>query len=255
MIETITTVERWRPVARQLRREDCSIGFVPTMGALHRGHAALLARSKAENAVTVASVFVNPAQFDDAGDLEAYPRTLDEDRALLANLRVDYLFAPDRGTIYPDDYRFRVTERDLSTVMEGAHRPGHFDGVLTVVLRLLEIIRPTRAYFGEKDYQQYLMVRDLASAFFLETEIVPCPTVREPDGLALSSRNVRLSADARALAGRFARRLAGAGPADEVKRDLEAMGVEVQYVEERLGRRFAAVVIGGVRLIDNVALD
>ncbi|MGE0551969.1 MAG: pantoate--beta-alanine ligase [Gemmatimonadales bacterium] len=255
MTETITTVEQWRRVARQLRREGRSLGFVPTMGALHRGHAALLERSKAENDVTVASVFVNPAQFDDARDLDAYPRTLEEDRALLASLHVDFLFAPDRGAIYPDDYRFRVAERELSTIMEGAHRPGHFDGVLTVVLRLLAIVRPTRAYFGEKDYQQYLLVRDLAAAFFLETEIVPCPTVRESDGLALSSRNVRLSAEARALAGRFARRLAGPGPAAEVERDLQAMGVDVQYVEERFGRRFAAVVIGGVRLIDNVAID
>jgi len=255
MTEIVTTVEGWRSVRRRLEVERRSVGFVPTMGALHRGHAALIARSQSENPVTAVSIFVNPTQFNDAADLAAYPRTVEQDHAMLEELGVEFLVLPDRGTVYPDGYRFRVTESELSTILEGAHRPGHFDGVLTVVLRLLEIVRPTRAYFGEKDYQQYLLVRDLAAAFFLPTEIVPCPTVREPDGLALSSRNVRLSGPARELAGRFARRLAGRGPVDAVRRDLEGMGVDVQYVEERFGRRFAAVVIGGVRLIDNVAID
>jgi pantoate--beta-alanine ligase len=250
----LRTVAEWRAVRAPLGQQGRSVGLVATMGALHAGHTSLCRRSVAENHLTVASVFVNPTQFNDPRDLAAYPRDLDRDLAALAAAGVDYCLAPDPAEIYADRYRFRVTERDVAAIMEGAFRPGHFDGVLTVVLRLFEIVRPTRAYFGEKDYQQYQLVRDMAAAFLLETEVVPCPTVREPDGLALSSRNVRLSPSARELAGRFARRLAGAGPAEAVRRDLEAMGIEVQYVEEHAGRRYAAVVVGGVRLIDNVAI-
>jgi len=224
------------------------------MGALHAGHLALFRRCVAENQATVASIFVNPAQFNDPRDLGAYPRTLDADRAVLEAAGVDYLFLPDERTVYPDAYRFRVTESALSRLLEGVHRPGHFDGVLTVLLRLFHIIRPTRAYFGEKDYQQYRLVREMAAAFFLDLDVVPCPTVREADGLALSSRNVRLSPAGRELAGRFARRLAEGGGADAIRRDLAALGITVQYVEELEGRRYAAVVIEGVRLIDNVPL-
>jgi pantoate--beta-alanine ligase len=224
------------------------------MGALHAGHEALFRRAAAECDLAVASIFVNPAQFNDPADLAAYPRTLDADRALAEGAGIRYLFLPEHAAIYPDGYRYRVTEQTESRVLEGEHRPGHFDGVLTVVLRLLQIVRPHRAYFGEKDWQQYALVRDMAAAFFLEVAIVPCPIVRDPDGVALSSRNVRLSPEARALAARFAARLARGGPPPEIGRDLEALGIEVQYVAERDGRRLAAVVIGGVRLIDNVPL-
>jgi pantoate--beta-alanine ligase len=254
VIRPVRTGAEWRAIRAPLAQQRRSLGLVATMGALHEGHASLCRRSVAENDVTVATVFVNPTQFDDPRDLAAYPRDLERDLALLEAARVDYALVPDPAEIYSDQYRFRVTERSLATIMEGAFRPGHFDGVLTVVLRLFELARPTRAYFGEKDYQQYQLVRDMAAAFLLEVEVVPCPTVREPDGLALSSRNVRLSPAARALAGQFARRLAGSGPPAAVRRDLEAMGIEVQYVEEHAGRRYAAVVVGGVRLIDNVAI-
>ena len=251
---TVSTVAEWRAIRRRVEAEGRTLGFVPTMGALHAGHLALFRRSVAENQATVASIFVNPAQFNDPRDLGAYPRTLDADRAVLEAAGVDYLFLPDERTVYPDAYRFRVTESALSRLLEGVHRPGHFDGVLTVLLRLFHIIRPTRAYFGEKDYQQYRLVREMAAAFFLDLDVVPCPTVREADGLALSSRNVRLSPAGRELAGRFARRLAEGGGADAIRRDLAALGITVQYVEELEGRRYAAVVIEGVRLIDNVPL-
>jgi pantoate--beta-alanine ligase len=244
----VTRLDEWLAIRAGLHPER-TIGFVPTMGALHRGHASLLERSVRENAITVASIFVNPAQFNDASDLAAYPRTMEADRAVVEAAGVTYCLAPEHDAIYPDAYRYRVTETELTRIMEGAHRPGHFDGVLTVVLRLLSLVRATRAYFGEKDYQQYELVRGMAEAFFLGVDIVPCPTVREPDGLALSSRNVRLGEHDRALAGQFARRLAAGGAVEAVRRDLEGMGIRVEYVEERWGRRFAAVVLGGVRLI------
>jgi pantoate--beta-alanine ligase len=254
MTALVSSVREWREIRAGIAADGQTVGLVPTMGALHEGHAALCRRARAETDVVVASVFDNPTQFNDPADLRAYPRTPEADRSLLAGLGVPYLFAPDEAAIYADGYRYGVVETELSGLMEGAHRPVHFNGVLTVVLRLLSIVLPHRAYFGEKDYQQYLLVRDMAKAFFVDVEIVPCPIEREPNGLARSSRNARLTAAGRELAGRFARRLAGDGPADTIRRDLEAMGIEVQYVEEHLWRRFAAVVIEGVRLIDNVPL-
>jgi pantoate--beta-alanine ligase len=229
-----------------------TLGFVPTMGALHEGHLSLVRRSRAENDLTLVSIFVNPTQFDDPSDLAGYPRTLDADAALLEAEGVNFLLVPRERDLYPDTYRYRVGENQLSMVLEGAHRPGHFDGVLTVVLKLLEITSAERAYFGEKDWQQLTLVRGMAEAFFLKTEIVACPIVREVDGLALSSRNRRLLPADRVRAPLFHRALAAAGSAEEARRTLQAAGFEVDYVEERDGRRLGAVRLGGVRLIDNV---
>lgn len=253
-LELLTAIPAWTEIRHTLERAGRTVGFVPTMGALHAGHESLFRRSAAECDVTVASIFVNPAQFNEPADLAAYPRTLEADRRLAEGAGVDYLLVPEAGAIYPDRYRYRVTETEESRALEGEFRPGHFDGVLTVVMRLLQIVRPTRAYFGEKDWQQYSLVRGMAEAFFLDVDIVPCPIVRDPDGVALSSRNVRLPPPARARAAEFAARLARGGPPEEIRADLEARGITVEYVAERDGRRLAAVVIGGVRLIDNVPL-
>lgn len=237
-----------------------SVGFVPTMGALHAGHAALLARSRKENQHSVLSLFVNPTQFDRAEDLRTYPRTFEADLALAEEQGVDLVFAPeDPKLLYPDNYRTRVTESELSQVLCGKSRPGHFDGVLTVVLKLLQITQAHRAYFGEKDFQQLELVRQMADAFFLSTTIVPCPIVRDVDGLALSSRNVRLTPRGRNLAGQFAKILADSTtPLEHVRQRLLNLGVEIDYLEDRTissrARRFAAVHVDGVRLIDNVPL-
>lgn len=233
---------------------DRKIGFVPTMGALHAGHASLIERSVAECDVTVLSIYVNPTQFDNRDDLGKYPVTLDEDVALAASLGADLAFAPDYNEIYPDDYRYRIEENDLSRMLCGAHRPGHFTGVLTVVMKLLNIVRPHRAYFGEKDYQQYRLIDGMTRAFFVDVEIVPCPIVRESDGLALSSRNVNLDRAGRKKAPMIHELIASDIGDDEVKRRLRQAGLAVDYVESREGRRFAAVRVGDVRLIDNVAL-
>lgn len=231
-------------------------GFVPTMGALHEGHLSLIARSRSENARTVASIFVNPAQFDDAGDLARYPRTIDQDLAMLEAAGCDLAFLPAARDLYRDGYRYRVTENERSLELEGASRPGHFDGVLTVVLKLLLLVRPERAYFGEKDFQQLQLVEGMTDAFFLDTAIVRCPTVREPDGLAMSSRNRRLGSLERAKAPAFHRvlteSLAAGSNAREAQDALEREGFDVEYVADRDGRRLGAVRLGGVRLIDNV---
>jgi pantoate--beta-alanine ligase len=233
-----------------------SAGFVPTMGALHDGHLSLMRRARGENAHMWASIFVNPAQFDESADLQSYPRPLEEDLAVLRATGCDLVFLPRADEIYPDDYRYRVIETELSRRYCGAGRPGHFDGVLTVVLKLLMLVRPERAYFGEKDFQQLRLVEGMTKAFFLDTEIVPCPLVRETDGLAMSSRNRLLTSEERGRAPVFHRVLARsveeARPSAAAAAELKQEGFEVEYVADHDGRRLAAVRLGKVRLIDNV---
>lgn len=247
-----TELGDWRRQRRAL--DGLSLGFVPTMGALHAGHGALVAASVAANDQTVVSIYVNPTQFDQPRDLAAYPSDLGQDLALLEQWGVEHVLCPRYEDIYPDGFRYRVVETELSQRWCGAHRPGHFEGMLTVVLRLLNLVRPARAYFGEKDYQQLLLVRGMAEALFLDVEIVGCPTVREADGLALSSRNRRLDPDQRRLAAAFNRELKQAGSARQAERALEQQGFKVDYVDDYQGRRLAAVQLGEVRLIDNVPL-
>jgi pantoate--beta-alanine ligase len=235
-----------------------TIGFVPTMGALHEGHRRLLQRSVRECDVTVLSVYVNPTQFNNPSDLEHYPRTVDDDLAVARQTGVDVVITPGYADLYPDDFRYRVEETRFSRELCGAHRPGHFTGVLTVVMKLLNLVRPQRAYFGEKDYQQYLLIRDMAEAFFLDTEIVPCPTVREASGLALSSRNALLDAPGRERAPRFPCLLRNAESDASASAALTEAGFTVDYVQSLHGRRFGAVTVTAgerqVRLIDNVPL-
>ena len=173
---------------------------MPTMGALHEGHASLVKRSVAENGVTVVSVFLNPTQFNDKKDLERYPRTLDADCRLLESCGADYVFAPSVEEMYPTPDKRHFEFPPVTTVMEGAHRPGHFNGVCQVVSRLFYIVRPDRAYFGEKDWQQIAVIKALVRYLGLKLQIVECETVREGDGLAKSSRNTLLSADERKIA-------------------------------------------------------
>ena len=254
-MQTVETVAEWKQVRTEIESTGETLGFVPTMGALHAGHTSLVERCLAENDKAVVSIFVNPTQFNDPNDLEKYPRTMDVDSGMLETLGVDHLFLPDRATVYPDDYRYRLTETDLSTRLCGAHRPGHFEGVLTVVMRLLNIIRPRKAYFGEKDYQQYRLIADMAAAFFMDVEIRSCPIVRDADGVAVSSRNALLSSDSRRRAAEFASILKNGESATAVRNSLEDRGIQVDYVEDWSGRRLAAVFIDDVRLIDNVEIE
>lgn len=246
-------LDAWRAFRNE--QADWAPGLVPTMGGLHAGHRSLVRRCVAENGVTVVSLFLNPTQFDQASDLDAYPARLDDDLAALERWGVDHVLLPEREAMYPDGFRYRVSETDLARRLCGAHRPGHFDGVLTVVLKLLNLVRPARAYFGEKDWQQLQLVRGLVEAFFLDTEIVACPVVRAPDGLALSSRNARLDGRQARLAPMLHRSLVeGATPQATADR-LESLGFDVDYVEDLDGRRLAAARLGEVRLIDNVPLE
>ena len=250
------SLAQWRDARRALTG---AVGFVPTMGALHAGHASLLQRSVVENDLTVASIYVNPTQFNDPGDLAAYPSPSGADLKMCESLGVSHVLIPAKEDMYPDDFRYRVEETELSRELCGAHRPGHFTGVLTVVMKLLNLVRPRRAYFGAKDFQQYLLIRGMAEAFFMDLEIVACETVREHDGLAMSSRNALLNVESRALASEFNRVLRSADSDAKARGELERLGFAVDYVVARFGRRLAAVSVpgreGSVRLIDNVELD
>ncbi len=186
-----------------LRKQGKSIGFVPTMGALHEGHASLVRRSVQDNDVTVVSVFVNPTQFNDKNDLKNYPRDLEADCRLLETCKADFVFAPEVEEMYPVPDTRQFEYPPVSTVMEGAHRPGHFNGVCQVVSRLFYIVRPDRSYFGEKDWQQIAVVKAMVRHLGLTVQIVECPIVRDADGLARSSRNTLLTKEERAIAPRI----------------------------------------------------
>lgn len=253
MIRVANSIQEWKQIAASPKYRASTVGFVPTMGAIHRGHLSLIERSRKENEITVVSIFVNPTQFDNPEDLQKYPRTFDQDCQMLERADVDYLFSPDYHSLYPDEYRYRLQESALSKELCGRFRVGHFDGVLTVVMKLLQLVQARRAYFGEKDYQQYVLVKGMAEAFFLTAEICSCPTLREDDGLAMSSRNVRLSPEGRKKAAEFARLLRTSMNSQERLNALQKLGT-VDYVEERFGRRFGAIHIDGIRLIDNMEL-
>ncbi|PJD95087.1 MAG: pantoate--beta-alanine ligase [Legionella sp.] len=253
-MEIFNSLTAWRH-ARAAFSTKKTIGFAPTMGNLHDGHASLMRASRAENDYTVTSLFVNPTQFNNPDDFTHYPRTLDADLALLEALGVDFCILPTQEALYPDAYNYQVSEHKLSTIMEGAHRPGHFNGVLTVVMKLLQLVKPTRAYFGEKDYQQYLLIKAMTESFFLDTAIKACPTVRESSGLAYSSRNNRLNKEQKQQAETFAQLFHQPSlPINELVNQLQGQGITVDYIEDYQNRRFAAVHIGDIRLIDNYAL-
>ncbi|HAI75007.1 MAG TPA: pantoate--beta-alanine ligase [Microscillaceae bacterium] len=181
----------------QKKREGKRVGFVPTMGALHQGHISLINASTEHNDITVCSIYVNPTQFNNPADLKKYPRTLAADKAMLQDAGCQVLFLPDNAVMYPVETKLQLNFGRLEKTMEGKHRPGHFNGVGLVVSKLLHIVEPDVAYFGQKDLQQYLIIRQMVQELFFPTALVCCPIVREPDGLAMSSRNVRLSKAAR----------------------------------------------------------
>jgi len=268
-----------------IRKEGNRIGFVPTMGALHQGHLSLIRRSKADADFTVVSIFVNPTQFNSQEDLINYPKNPEADAAFVQAAFADMLFSPEEKEIYPDvASKSHIPQVDLGNmdqVMEGAHRPGHFKGVIQVVHRLFDIVKPDVAFFGEKDFQQLAIVRAMVKQLNLPVEIVACPTIRERDGLAMSSRNARLTTEQRAEAAVIFKALDDVRdrchdmPLTSLKaraaQMIEASGhFKVDYVEiadadtlmpvqsmDDAGniRCFVAATIGGIRLIDNVILQ
>lgn len=241
---------------RQWRKDlgSLHVGFVPTMGALHQGHASLLKHSRRENEVSVLSIYVNPTQFNNSEDLSKYPKTWDQDCTLAAENEVDLIFAPRYEDIYFDNYRYKIQETEESHLLCGAHRPGHFDGVLTIVMKLFQLVKPHRAYFGEKDFQQLRLIEGMVKSFFMDIEIVPVKTLREQDGLAMSSRNLRLSDEERKKAAAIYANLKSALEIKEIKNNLAGQGMSVDYIEDHWNRRFVAAHVGSVRLIDNLEL-
>jgi pantoate--beta-alanine ligase len=199
-MEIIRTVEWMKQTSRQAEAVGRVIGLVPTMGALHEGHLSLVRAARERCSPIVVSIFVNPKQFGPSEDFQKYPRDFEKDRALVENLNVDYLFVPEAAEIYPRDFHTSVHVEGLSEKLEGRIRPGHFQGVTTVVLKLFEIVRPRFAYFGRKDAQQARIIRQMSADLNLDSEIVVCPILREPDGLAMSSRNAYLKNDERRAA-------------------------------------------------------
>ena len=240
---------------REARGGARDVALVPTMGAFHDGHRSLFRAARAESELVVVSLFVNPAQFDNRDDLAAYPRDEARDAAIAEEEGVDVVFAPPRGELYPDGYETWVDVEQLGSRLEGEYRPGHFRGVATVVLKLLNIVRPARVYFGQKDAQQIAVVRRMVRDLNVDVDVRVLPTVRDRDGLALSSRNVRLSSHDRERALALPRALAtrDAGRARELLDGLDVDYIAVADFEPPV--LAAAVRVGGVRLIDNVPLE
>ncbi len=262
-------------------KNGTTIGFVPTMGALHEGHLSLVEKAKKENDIVVVSIFVNPTQFDNADDLKNYPKTIEKDLSLLKSFNCDIVFTPTPEEIYADDIKSEVFDFDgLEFQMEGKFRVGHFDGVGTIVERLFEIVKPHKAYFGEKDYQQFQIVRKMVAKKKLSVQIIACPIHREKDGLAMSSRNIRLTKEHRDAAPFIYKTLKkakiqfGTKNASEVVKWVENEFknhpiFRLEYVEiadentllpvetknpTKKYRAFIAVFAGNVRLIDNISL-
>lgn len=277
-MKLIHTIHELRAELEACRLAGKTIGLVPTMGALHEGHASLVKRATEENDVTVVSIFVNPTQFNDPADLEKYPRTLAEDSRLLEELQADYAFAPSVAEVYPEPDTRVFHFPPLDEVMEGPRRPGHFNGVAQIVSKLFYFVQPNRAYFGEKDFQQLAIIREMVRRMQYPLEIVGCPIVREEDGLALSSRNTRLSAEERKSALKISQTLfesrafAASHTVAETQKFVEdaiasAPGLRLEYFELVDGNTLQkiadwkdttyavgciTVFCGEVRLIDNI---
>lgn len=277
-MKLVQTIKELRSELDTLRGEGKTIGLVPTMGALHAGHASLVKRAVAENDVVVVSDFVNPTQFNDKNDLVKYPRTLDADCELLEKVGAAFVFAPSVEEIYPEPDTRQFSYAPLDTVMEGRFRPGHFNGVCQIVSKLFMIVNPARAYFGEKDFQQLAIIREMVRQMKYPLEIVGCPIVREEDGLALSSRNARLSAEERKNALKISQTLfesrtfAASHTVAETQKFVEdtiaaAPGLRLEYFELVDGNTLQkiadweetsyavgciTVFCGEVRLIDNI---
>ncbi len=248
-MKILTSIAEFRAYRKALGDD---IGFVPSLGGLHAGHVSLIEKSIKNNKTTIVSLFLNPTQFNQSKDLGSYPVNHEKDLEICRSLGVDAIFSPSGDAMYPLDNRFELKESEISTHLCARGRPGHFEGVMTVVLKLLLLIKPTRAYFGEKDYQQFFLISQMAQSFLLDTEIVPLPTVREESGLAMSTRNLRLSAEGRQRASLIFETISSGLSIEKMKNKLSELKIEVEYLEEKWGRIFIAALIEGVRLIDNV---
>lgn len=251
-MKTIQSIQQFQEYRKTIKS---SVGFIPTMGALHAGHLSLIKQSLAENDNTIVSIFVNPTQFDNEKDLNHYPNLIESDLQQLQSLGVDCVLLPDFEHMYPDDYRYKVYENELSQQFCGAHREGHFDGVLTIVMKLFNIVQPNKAYFGEKDFQQLTLIQQMVHAFFMSIEVIAGATVREQDGLAMSSRNLNLTAEQRKIAPKLYQTISSNQSITQMKNTLKSYGFKIDYLEILNNRLLVAAFLGKVRLIDNAEIN
>lgn len=277
----VERIQDMKNIVKRLKKEGKSIGFVPTMGYLHEGHLSLVRFSKMQNDITIMSIFVNPIQFGPNEDYDRYPRDFERDKNLAEKEGVDYIFYPSVEEMYPEDFKTVVSVKKITEIMCGKSRPGHFDGVATVVLKLFNIVNPDRAYFGQKDAQQLAVIKQMVKDLNLDVEIVPCPIVREQDGLAMSSRNVYLSEEERKSATVLYRALnlakemieKGEKEVSRIKKAMEEMILKekytrIDYIEFVNSDTFEvvskvegkvlialAVFVGKARLIDNIVVE
>ncbi|MCD4773923.1 MAG: pantoate--beta-alanine ligase [Bacteroidales bacterium] len=275
------TIKETKEIIKRAKSKGLSTGFVPTMGALHKGHLELIRKAKNENDFVSCSIFVNPIQFNNKEDLKKYPRPIEDDIKKLEELACDLVFIPSVEEMYPEPDTTIYNFGNLEKVMEGKHRPGHFNGVAVVVKKLFDIVEPGRSYFGEKDFQQLAIIKALVKKLKMPVEIVPCPTIREKDGLAMSSRNRRLTADEREIAPviymalKDVSKLASGKNVKEVKdyyfqqlgkypqmkieyfeiSNIEDLSPVEKFEKEKKSIACTAVFLGKVRLIDNVIIN
>ncbi len=280
-MEVIRVPKIMREISKELRFKGKAIGFVPTMGALHEGHLSLIRRAKQENDVVVVSIFINPTQFAQGEDYEKYPRDIESDKEKLEAIAIDYLFLPDVNSLYPEGYSTYVVVEGLSDKLCGKFRPGHFRGVATIVCKLFNIVKPLRAYFGQKDYQQSLIIKRMVEDLNFDIEIIVCPTIREQDGLAMSSRNLYLNEKERQAATVIYKALQegkkllkdGAKPLnvnlkiheilknEPLVREIQYCGIydplTLEEVKEKQDKYLLAIAlkIGDTRLIDNLIVE
>ncbi|GBD96331.1 MAG TPA: pantoate--beta-alanine ligase [Nitrospirae bacterium] len=281
-MQIIKTIKEMQSLSRRLRVEGKTIGFAPTMGALHEGHLSLVRRSKEENDITVVSIFVNPAQFGPNEDFQKYPRSAEDDLQKLSTLHADAVFMPDNNEMYPEGFSTSINIGAIGEILCGVSRPGHFNGVATIVARLFNTVMPDRAYFGRKDFQQTAVIKKLVRELNFDTDIIVCPTVREPDGLAMSSRNAYLNMEERKsslilyMALKLGEELIlsrGMHDASTVKKEMATLIkteplVDIDYIDIVNPRNLdpvqkimlpaaicLAVKIGNTRLIDNIIVE
>ena len=275
------TIKETKEILKRVKSQGLSIGFIPTMGALHKGHLELIRKAKNENDFVSCSIFVNPIQFNNKEDLIKYPRPIEDDIKKLEELTCDLVFIPSVEEMYPEPDNTIYDFGNLEKVMEGKFRPGHFNGVAVVVKKLFDIVEPDRSYFGEKDFQQLTIMKALVKKLKIPVEIVPCSTIREPDGLAMSSRNIRLSADERKIAPvifrvlKDVRKMASEKNVKELKKyyfqqlekysqmkieyfgisDIEDLSPIEEFEKDKKYVACTAVFLGKVRLIDNIIIN
>ncbi len=251
MVKVIRTIDEARSLASE---RNGTLGIIPSLGNFHLGHQSLFKKSVEQNDLTMVCNVLTPIIFNDLANFTAYPRTPEKDLVRVAETGADILFIPSTEELFLNPFNYSVVETEFSNTLEGKNRPAHFDGVLTVILKLLLMLKPDNLYLGEKDFQQLELIRGMCQAFYISSHIVACPIIRSDTGLAYSSRNSKLNKEQLSKAAHFPKLLASEHTPEEIAAKLTNLGFAVQYIEEHNNRRYGAVILDSIRLIDNVDL-